>query len=546
MSSTLAVSARRKPKKRPKDKKHGGKKHTPSKPKKKPKKPKKPKPSTSTPSPTPTPTTPASTAASGTYAPGSWPKTAVLSAPARHLANRFSYGITPALTTEIANSGSYLTWFDKQLETAYDGGGDVADWWPDLHLDAATIYKRQTDQVRGSWELAGDHARRSMVRRIISPKQVLEVMTEFWENHFHVPVNADNIMVYRAAYADVVRAGALGRVEDLLKATVLHPAMLFYLGNASSTKAHPNENLGRELLELHTLGVGNHTEDDVKNAARILTGYRAKTYSTWEAYYSTTDHWTGTVTVQGFTDPNAAADGRDMTMRFLSYLAKHPATARRIATKLAKQFVSDTPPSTLIENLATVYLANDTQIKPVLRALVRSKEFAAAADLKVRDADEDVAATYRLLGIAPTKPTEAASGANQIHWQVSSLGLAPYHWPRPDGQPINNTAWTSPTRALASMSLHWNMAGRWWPTKDMTFKQPAAFLPATTMTFRNFVDHLSRVLLNRPSTSALLQACCAAADKKPGDTVTASSDLFTWRWPRLAVALLDSPTFYHH
>lgn len=536
MSSSLAALARRKPKKR-----RPGKGKPKSKPTKKPTKKPKPKPKPKPPGkpkPPTKPTTPPT--------PSLDPVTGLLPVAGRHLANRFSYGLTPALAAEIDRSGGHLAWFDEQLETAYDGSADVADWWPDLHLDAATIYARQTAKTRGSWELAYDHGRRSMVRRVVSPKQVLEVMTEFWENHLHVPVNADNIMVYRAAYADVVRAGALGRFDDLLRAAVLHPAMLFYLGNTGSTKKHPNENLGRELLELHTLGVGNHTEDDVKASARILTGWRARTYGTWEPYYSPADHWTGTVTVQGFTDPNTATDGRDVTHRFLSYLARHPATARRIATKLVRQFVSDDAPASLVDQLAAVYLAHDTDIKPVLRALVRSPEFAAAVDVKVRDADEDVAATYRLLGITPHAPTVDNSAANQIVWQVSSLGLAPYAWPRPDGQPVDGRAWTSPTRLLASMSLHWNMAGRWWPTKDMTFTLPAELMPAERVLFRDLVDHLSRVILHRPATAGLLDACCAAAEKRPGDTVSVTSDVLTWRWPRLVAAILDSPAFYLH
>ena len=128
--------------------------------------------------------------------------------------------------------------------------------------------------------------------------------------------------------------------------------MLMFLGNAGSTKAHPNENLGRELLELHTVGIGNYTEEDVKNSARILTGHRADLYKTWEPYYSAKDHWTGPVQVMGFRHPNADADGRAVTDAYLSYLAHHPATARRIATKLVKAFVADAVPTTLVDRLA--------------------------------------------------------------------------------------------------------------------------------------------------------------------------------------------------
>jgi uncharacterized protein (DUF1800 family) len=548
VSATTALSLRRKTKKkRPKNAKGRGKNSGKQQGKGKKNKPKPSTPSTpTTPTPTkPKPSTPTTTPIS--YDPGAYPATGILPEQARHLVNRFSYGITGALAAEVHAAGGHLAWFDRELDRPFDDNVRyVADWWPDPRLEPAAIYKRQTDNVRGSWEVCYDIGRRTMQRRITSPYQVLEVMTEFWENHFHVPLPTDNIGIYRGPYGELIRAGALGRFEDLLKTAVLHPAMLFYLGNHNSTKKHPNENLGRELLELHTVGVGHHTEDDVKASARILTGYRLRAWSTWEAYYSTADHWTGTVTVKGFTDANTAADGRDVAMRYLSYLAHHPDTARRIATKLVRQFVSDDVSTRLVDELAEVFLAHGTDIKPVLRALVRSPEFAASVDAKLRDADEDVAATYRLLGATPTEPVDNNSAANIVYWQVSGLGLSPFGWPRPDGQPVDARSWASPTRALASMAMHWNMAGKWYPTKQIDFKQPLDFLPTAQLPFRDFVDHLSRVLLHRPATSELLQACCLAAEYQPSTVVKATSDLFAWRWPRIAAAVLDSPAFYQH
>lgn len=545
MSSDPLGTARRKPKRRRPPRKHRGK--TPTRPKKRPKrKPKRPHKSKikAKPKPKPAPRPPKPTPPTS-YAPGRYDATPVLPAAARHLVNRFSYGITPGLTREVTAAGGHLAWFDQQLERS-PRADQYEAWWPDLTLDARTMYQRQVDKVRGTWEVAHDIGRRSMMRRITSPDQVLEVMTEFWENHLHVPTNADNIAVYRAAYGEVIRAGALGRFADLLPAAVLHPAMLWYLGNTSSTKRHPNENLGRELLELHTVGLGNHTEEDVKSSARILTGWRARTYGTWEPYYSANDHWTGPVRVKDFTDPNVAADGQDLTIRYLTYLARHPDTAHRIATKLVRQFVSDAAPGALVDRLAAVYLDHDTAIKPVLRALVRAPEFAAAVDGRLRDADEDVAATYRILGSVPTRPASGSSAANQVNWQVSALGLAPYNWPRPDGQPVANTAWASPTRALASLSLHWNMAGGYWPKAELARTLPPSYLPAPSLAFRDLVDHLSRLFLQRPSTEALLRACCAATEYTPSKVVKASSDVFTWRWARLCAVFLDSPDFYYH
>ncbi|MBZ5738508.1 DUF1800 domain-containing protein [Nocardioides mangrovi] len=480
------------------------------------------------------------------YRPGRFAATPLLSVQERHLANRFSYGITAELADEIRSAGGHLAWFEQQLATAYDGSADnLCDWWPDLHRDALDLYQRNASRTRAGWEVMADYGRRSLIRRVTSPRQVLEVMTEFWENHFHVPANADNVYTFRAEYGELIRQHALGRVEDLLRAAVLHPAMTFYLGAYASTKLHPNENLGRELLELHTVGLGNYTEDDVKNSARILTGYRIDAYKTWAVSYQPSVHWTGPVQVMGFSDPNTDADGQAVTGRYLSYLAHHPAMARRIATKLGRYFVSDDPPESLITRLAAIYLDHDTAIVPVLQALVRSAEFGAAVDLKVRDADEDIIAAYRLLGVEIAEPISASSAANLINWQVSALGLAPFSWPRPDGQPVDNASWATPSRALASMAQHWGLVGGWWPKEAVSYPTPSSWMPRRgNLLFRDLVDHLSRLLLHRESTEDLLRACCLAVELEPTTLVSPSSDLFRWRWPRLAAAIVDSPDFY--
>ena len=127
-------------------------------------------------------------------------------------------------------------------------------------------------------------------------------------------------------------------------------------------------------------------------------------YETWQALYNPEEHWRGRVKVLGFKDTNKKKDGQDLTRRYLEYLAHHPATARRIAQKLAVKFVRDQPSAGLVSRLAKVYLENDTEIVPVLRALVRSREFQRSEGMKVRDPGEDIVATYRLLGIRMDKP----------------------------------------------------------------------------------------------------------------------------------------------
>lgn len=484
---------------------------------------------------------PASAAAA--YVPGSFPGTPVLPAGERHLLNRFSYGVTPALRDEVLRVGA-RAWFDQQLSPSDDGSDAAIDWWPDLHRPANELWQRADDEVRGGWEVMEDYGRRVLLRRITSPWQVREVMTEFWEHHFHIPSNGDPQFTHRAAYGDAIRARALGSFEELLQTTVTHPAMTIFLSGFDSTRTHPNENLGRELLELHTVGLGNYSEDDVKNAARILTGFDIAMWSTFAASYRSRDHWTGPVQVLGFTHANADADGRPVVAALLSYLARHPLTARRVALKLVTKFVGDEPPVALVERLAEVYLANETRIVPVLRALVDSPEFAAAEDGKLRTPSEDLVATWRLLGATIARPASRDSAANAIIWQAGQLGDVPVTWPRPDGAPLTSAAWGSPSRMLASMDVHWAMAGGWWPSEEATYRAPADWAPALPIPFRDLVDHLARLLHGRPSTASVLEGACLSTGYLPDRIIKAGDAVLGWKMPRLLVALLDHPTWY--
>jgi uncharacterized protein (DUF1800 family) len=465
-----------------------------------------------------------------------------------HLANRFTYGITPGLHAQMKAAGSPEKWFEAQLEpaTIVDTQADAfQSWWTSIDLDAAALWQRAEAEVEGGWEAMANYARWCLLRRVYSERQVLEVMTEFWENHLHVPVNDDGVFTYRADYGKVIRSHALGRFDQMLVAAITHPAMSISLDNARSTKKAPNENLGRELLELHTVGRGNHTEDDVKNSARILTGYRVEMWSTWRSSYDPASHWTGAVRVLDFTRANADADGRAVTEAYLTYLAGHPRTAERIARKLAVRFVSDHPSPALVAHLAQVFLDNGTEIKPMLRALVASDEFKAAAGSKARTPTDDVVATHRVLGTEIARPAGAGSTANSILWQTSAIGQKPFDWARPDGQPEDNLSWSSASRLLASFDIHYSMAGGWWPKTDIAYRTRASWMPAATVRFDVLVDHLSTQVLGKPVPDRLLQACCQATGLAAETTITASHSVRTSRFPLLMTTLLDSPDHMH-
>ncbi len=468
----------------------------------------------------------------------------------RHLVSRFSYGITPELAKRVRKSGGARAWFEEQLKPDQidDGLADAArGWYPSLERGPADLWKRQIEEIEGGWEVMDDYARWLLVRRAKTRRPVLEIMTEFWEHHLHVPAAGDGQFTHRSAYGTMIRGHALGRFDEMLFDAITHPAMLIYLNAGESTKEHPNENLGRELLELHTVGVGNHNEDDVRDSARILTGWTLDYWESWEPMYRPEYHHVGRVKVKGFSARNKSEDGQAVTKRYLRYLAHHPRTAERIARKLAVKFVSDDPPASLVDRLAKTYLRHDTAIKPVLRELIRSQAFRRSAGKKVRDPGEDVVATYRAIGATIAEPPLEGQGdrdsaaATQSIYQARNLGVSPFGWPQPNGQPVDNASWSSPSRLLASMRFHLDLAGGWWPTVGVQYREPLGWLASDQMRFEELVDHTARTVLHRRAWPRLIDACCRAVDAKPRDVVDENHPVMQWLFPRFLSVFLDTP-----
>ncbi len=228
----------------------------------------------------------------------------------RHIANRFAYGYTPALGQEIRESGGPIAWFDKQLKpTAIpDTRADkFAGWYPTIGFSAAEHFAHQ--QAQGSWgrNVQLNEVRWTLLRRIHSQRHVHEVMTEFWLNHLHIAGAADLTWLYRHSYDRLIRGHALGRFDQMLKAAIVHPAMLVFL-DADLSQIHRrvktngqievtskiNENLGREVLELHTVGrTAGYDEEQVRSSAYILTGWTVDRGTTWDWHYDPQRHFMG-------------------------------------------------------------------------------------------------------------------------------------------------------------------------------------------------------------------------------------------------------------
>jgi uncharacterized protein (DUF1800 family) len=457
-----------------------------------------------------------------------------------HLLRRTTYGLTPDLLAQATRVGR-TAWLEQQLKPASirDPEGDaVVRRFPSLALSTPQVRQKYDG---GAWNVMFDLGRAALGRAAWSRRQLLEVMVDFWSNHLNVTCPSDNVWDSRHRYdADVIRAYALGRFADLLTAAITHPAVLTYLNNDSSTKRAPNENLGRELLELHTVGVAaGYTERNVLDSARILTGVSVDS-STGEFLYRPRDHWTGPVRVLDFSAANAAADGSALAAAYLDHLARHPATARRIATKLAVRFVRDDPPAALVDRLTATYLAEDTAIVPVLRQLLTSPEFFAATDAKSRRPMEATLAAVRALGFGPARTGLAE--LTGLYWALDEQGHRPYAWPQPDGYPDRADAWASSASTLARWNITIGLAAGWWPA-SFTHAPLTSLLPRPRpSTHGALVAALGRRLLQRPLPAAHVAAICAFLEVTTRTPVRADSPVVGWRLPYVVALVLDGST----
>jgi len=467
--------------------------------------------------------------------------------PLLHLLRRATYGPTPAAVTEIRNLGA-TAWLDAQLNPA-SIADPVADGlvarfpWATATIPAIRAAVTSKTLKMYDWTPVWQVSFATMARAIWSRRQLLEVMSEFWSNHFNVMCPDGDAWDSRADYdAAVIRTYALGSFSDLLKATTRHPAMLTFLDNRSSTKAAPNENYARELLELHTVGIP-YAESDVRDAARLLTGLTVDN-TTGMYKYDPAQHSVGAVSIFGFTHANAtAAGGEQATLALLDYLALHPATARRIATKLCVRFVADDPPAGLITSLAKVYLDNRSAIAPVLRALFGSAEFAASIGAKIRTPYEDIVATLRTLDYGP-EPS-GTKAIESLYWTCANAGQAPLAWGPPNGYPDVAAAWASPAGQLVRWNAHLNVGAGYWPA---TLVRPPSLLAAfagspTPTTYGALIDAASNRLLQTTLPESQRTALAGFFGKTPAGPIGAKDPAIDWMFPYLMAMLLNSPTF---
>jgi uncharacterized protein (DUF1800 family) len=458
-----------------------------------------------------------------------------------HLARRATFGATPDVVAQIRRMGR-RAWVDKQLNPGSINDAAcsrmLTERFPGLNWN---ITQARRHLVPFSWDLMFDVGVATVARATWSKRQLFEVMVEFWSNLLHVTNPSDRVWDNRQDYdRTVLRKHALGRFEDMLVASARHPSMLLYLNNAESTRFEPNENYGRELLELHSVGVdAGYTEDEMLQSALIMTGFGVD----WETglfEYSAWNHYRGRVGVLGFSHSNrTGTGGKDVATAYLKYLARHPATARRIATKLCERFVSDTPPAALVDKLASVYRANGTAIKPVLRTLFASSAFTSSVGKKVRRPLEDMTGTLRILDYGPDK--SGVEGMRGLYWMADGLGHAPQTWHQPDGFPDVAVAWQSAGTTLGRWNMHLSLAAHWWPSQ-LTQPKLRRLLPKKLpATHGALVDALSQRLVFRRLSTPHRRAVLTFMGRSASDPLSPDDAAVDWRLPYIVALILDSP-----
>jgi uncharacterized protein (DUF1800 family) len=302
-------------------------------------------------------------------------------------------------------------------------------------------------------DLGRQAAARSLLRDLYSPDQLQEQMTWFWFNHFNVHLYKRDIRAMVGDYEDqAIRPHALGKFRDLLEATLRHPAMLRYLDNDQNALGHINENYAREIMELHTMGVGSgYSQKDVQELARILTGvgvdlspnapnlkpaYQGLYVRAGLFEFNPNRHDFGDKVFLGRT---IRGSGFGEVEQALDILAREPATAHHVCLQLATYFLGDAPPPAVVDRMADTFRRSDGDIAQVLRTLFKSKAFDASLGSKFKDPIHYAVSSVRL-----AYDERVILNTGPIQGWLNRMAEGLYNHETPDGYPMIAAAWDGP------------------------------------------------------------------------------------------------------
>jgi uncharacterized protein (DUF1800 family) len=299
----------------------------------------------------------------------------------------------------------------------------------------------------------------TLLRALRSERQLLERMVEFWRDHFTVWAGKGAVAILAVAFdRDVLRKHAMGRFQDLLRASLEAPAMLSYLDGRYNSAGSPNENHARELLELHTLGAGSgYSQMDVHEVARALTGFSLS--SRWRTHGNATlvreRHDAGIKSPLGFLVERSGTEGLD---RLAELLSSHPATARHIARKLCCRFAHTEEPE-FLSRVEGAFVRSGGDIRATLSAVLHSPEFLTAPPRLLRP--------FRWATGLLRSLELPVDGGEAFQEELRSLGEVPFEWPTPNGYPDSEEAWTPRISArfrFAARLAGGQMPGIPWPS----------------------------------------------------------------------------------
>ncbi len=321
--------------------------------------------------------------------------------------------------------------------------------------DADAARKAYQDKLN---QLMREAQTRSLLRDLYSRNQLKEQLTWFWFNHFNVHAPKGEIRAFVGDYENTLRDRALGKFGDLLATAAIHPAMLLYLDNAQNAKGHINENFAREIMELHTLGVGSgYSQEDVQELARILTGVgidlSARPLTGWRrgdfrydfpdlsrshslAVFNVDRHDFGDKKFLGTT---IKGSGINEVAMALTILAIEPPTAHFVSRKLAQYFCCDTPSPQLVNAMAVTWKHSNGDIAEVLQTLFASQEFASSLGSKFKDPMH-----YALSAVRATYGDQVISNPQPLLNWLNRMGEPLFGHETPDGYPLVAAGWSGP------------------------------------------------------------------------------------------------------
>jgi uncharacterized protein (DUF1800 family) len=401
-----------------------------------------------------------------------------------HLLNRAAYGSRPGDVARVLSMG-FAGYLDEQLhpEAIDDSTVDARE--------AAFITRRMAPPDLKPTAVIGPGAATSaailpelrthkLLRAIHSRRQLQEVLVDFWFNHFNVFFSKGDCRYLTTGYErDAIRPNVLSAFKDILLAVAKHPAMLVYLDNSLSTASGINENYARELMELHTLGVdGGYTQQDIVEVSRCFTGWTVDR-QTLQFYFDEGKHASGSKMVLGHT---IASGGREEGEAVIALLAAHPSTAKMLATKLVRRFVSDDPPASLVARTSKAFSDTGGDLRKTVRSILTSEEFFAAsafrsklkspfefvvsavraldAELRVPPATPPMSVTlmlealrYSMAKVGRTAIAPEIQAYMSLAQQMEFMGQVSYQYEAPTGFPDRGDYWLSAVSVLHRLNF---------------------------------------------------------------------------------------------